>query len=402
MGLLRRLFGPPSREKFALRFAAALREADDNRKSVFHPEDFHLSLLDQDSNVVHSISLGNFYLEHCALPWSRRKYQLRHLASTLLSQFDELPTDFSEASANLRPLVRSRSYLESIRVQRQIQNAEPHDIIPYQEIGDHLVALVGYDRPDSLATVNSERLEMWGVSFYEAMETARHNLEAAKGMLATIGEGFYASTMRDGYDASRVLMLDLIRKLTVSGDIIAMVPNRDSLFITGSDDLAGLGLMADLADKAIDEPRPMNAISLRLDGNEWIPWMPERSHPLFQKFKMLEVKTMRGEYSEQKAVLEQLHSKAENSDFIATYSAIPKKDSEDVSSFCVWTAGVHALLPVVDRIAFVRDGKVVADTPWHRVLEVVGHMMEPCEMYPPRFRVNDFPTDAQLRSLMTM
>src|SRR5436853_346163 len=52
------------------------------------------------------------------------------------------------------------------------------------------------------------------------------------------GEGVYISATGDNYDASRLMMLDLVRKMPVRGDYIAMVPNRDTLVITGSDDAA--------------------------------------------------------------------------------------------------------------------------------------------------------------------
>jgi len=36
---------------------------------------------------------------------------------------------------------------------------------------------------------------------------------------------------------------------------------------------------------------------------------------------------------------------------------------------------------------------------WQRVLEVVGDMMEPVDIYPPRFRVRGFPSEKQLAAM---
>ena len=42
--------------------------------------------------------------------------------------------------------------------------------------------------------------------------------------------GVWASPWRDNYDASRLVLLDLIRRHKVKGDYVAMVPNRDRCF----------------------------------------------------------------------------------------------------------------------------------------------------------------------------
>ena len=51
------------------------------------------------------------------------------------------------------------------------------------------------------------------------------------------GEGVYVFTTNDGYDSSRLIILDLIRQFQVKGDYIAMAPNREMLIVAGSEDL---------------------------------------------------------------------------------------------------------------------------------------------------------------------
>lgn len=126
-----------------------------------------------------------------------------------------------------------------------------------------------YDLPESMRSISQEDLDDWDITFYEAMETARQNLAQLDFAFASIGESLYASMTGDNYDASKLLLLDLIRKLEVKGDHIAMVPNRDTLLITGSEDLDGLKMMADLGEKALEDLRPMYAIPMRLEGDEW-------------------------------------------------------------------------------------------------------------------------------------
>ena len=69
-----------------------------------------------------------------------------------------------------------------------------------------------------------------------------------------------------------------------------------------------------------------------------------------------------------------------------------------MSSYAVWSEGVATLLPRADRVAFVRRDKVLGMIPWERTLEAFGHLMTPLGLYPERWKVDDFPGDAALRS----
>jgi hypothetical protein len=59
----------------------------------------------------------------------------------------------------------------------------------------------------------------------------------------------------------------LIRELEVKGDPVAMVPNRDTLLVTGWADEPGLARMAALAEDAAGHPRPVSGVSVRLEGD---------------------------------------------------------------------------------------------------------------------------------------
>jgi hypothetical protein len=191
--------------------------------------------------------------------------------------------------------------------------------MPYQPIGEHLIALVVYDLPEATAVVNQNTLDQWDVSFYEALEVARENLEQTPCSFAKVGDFMYGSATGDSYDASRLLMLDLIRRMEVKGCPIALVPNRETLLVTGSDDVEGLEAVAKIAEKALDDPRPINAIPLRLDGTEWVEWMPPADHPLYAKFRLLELQSLGREYADQKPALEALYEKQGIDRFVATY-----------------------------------------------------------------------------------
>jgi hypothetical protein len=45
---------------------------------------------------------------------------------------------------------------------------------------------------------------------------------------------------QDNYDPARLLLLDKIRQPKIKGDPVILIPNRDSLLLTGSKDPKGL------------------------------------------------------------------------------------------------------------------------------------------------------------------
>src|SRR5947208_625590 len=81
------------------------------------------------------------------------------------------------------------------------------------------------------------------------------------------------------------------REHPVKGDHVAMVPSRDALIVTGSDDQAGLTRIASLAMKALLaslpaegqlHPLSWSGVAVRLEGETWVPFLPSSAHPHHQ------------------------------------------------------------------------------------------------------------------------
>ena len=110
----------------------------------------------------------------------------------------------------------------------------------------------------------------------------------------------------------------LIERLQVDGDLVAMVPSRDSLLVCGTDDEQSLRIMVDLAKKANEDPRSLVPIPVRRDGDDWVDWFPAKGHPLFSDFRELAMRYFFQEYADQKELLEQLHQKDGTDIFVAS------------------------------------------------------------------------------------
>jgi hypothetical protein len=316
----------------------------------------------------------------------------------------ELPLDFDDIQPDLLPVVRSRFYLESVQLQAQLRGSDLPNV-PCQVVGEHLALSLVYDLPHAMRSIGHDDLDHWGVRFYHALEAARHNLEQLSNVaFANINNHCFASATGDNYDASRLVLIELIHRLPVRGEPIAMVPNRDSLVITGSDDETGLQIMSKLANDSLQQPRPISTIALQLEGDQWQPWLPDRSTPLHEVFRELRLKTLASEYAEQAEMLQQLQTVRQGA-APANFNLVQDTATQRLSSYCVWPDHGPALLPETDQVAFVAvnpdtsGSRMLGMADWDWVLQVMGSTLQPQGIYPERWLVRDFPTPHQCEQL---
>lgn len=402
MGWFDWLFGPPTEAKFAQLFMSALKNAGEGRNLRFDPAQFQV-LIGDDDDQGGIINLRNFYEEFCKLSPADRKRFLPEIVEAILAPREELPSDFNEVRGHLRPKIWARAGIEHTNLQARIRGGQKGIDMPQYEVGSHLLASIVYDLPRSVRSISSEELEEWGTSYYEALEIATQNLIEADFSYAKVGDGLYVSATGDSYDASRILLTEFIKSLEVRGDTIAMVPNRDMLIIGGSDDDEALATMLALAEQAVENPRPLASTPLKLVGDQWVDWMPSRGHPLFDGFRMLELKYLYQEYAQQKEMLDKLYEQQSIDRFVASFSAASEQDGDNVFSYSVWSEGIESLLPQTERVMFFRsrgeENEIVASAPWHKVQKVVGHLMSDVDLYPKRYLVTEFPSDEELAQL---
>lgn len=228
MGILDQFLNrPPSQNSFATMLLKRIRASGDHRPVTYDAAGFRLL---RSNNQV--MFLGNTYQEYLRGTKDERETIVRRFLAMWHTSEKPVPEDFDLVKADLLPALRARSYLE---VDLLLAGDGEGTIPPYEIVGDHLALSLVYDLPDSMMTVNDELLGKWNVTFYEAMEVARKNLHDKPTQCAQI-DSAYALTNGDAYDATRLVVLDFIHQLEVKGDVIAMVPNRERLYVAGSDD----------------------------------------------------------------------------------------------------------------------------------------------------------------------
>jgi hypothetical protein len=398
MGILDRLLAKPSVATFAQQMIQAFREAGDNNDLRFDAAEN--CIVRSDPDVPWTVNLANMYQAYLQTPRSERAEYVRSTARSILIPTKGLPDEFELARADLRPRLWLRAVFEQLRLKSMTESPSvAPKLPPWEGIGEHLVATLAYDWPQSVQVINDDDVAKWGVSFYEAMEVARENLQESTVAYAKIGDGLYSFVSGDSYDASRITLVHRAEGLEVKGSLVAMVPNRDLLLITGSEDEAGLAIMAAMAEKGLEQPYSLSAVPLIWEDDDWKDWMPPHDHPLHRTFKQMKIKWLCPLYHEQKELLVAVHKNLGIDIFVASYSAIKKQDGDRLT-FCAWSKGADSLLPVAQRIAFIKgEGIPPVFADWQRVMETFGDLMEPTDEYPRRYRVREFPDESTIDAI---
>ncbi|HEX5745217.1 MAG TPA: hypothetical protein VFZ09_03175 [Archangium sp.] len=384
------------RDAFARRAMEALRASGETRPIHYDEEGFVLRLGGPDGTLVF---LANFFDEYHAVPPEKRDEVLARLAR--VQNLPDLPATLAEARPNLLPVVRSRTFFEQLRLVMKGPPGKPLPIA-WKPLGGFLGVGLAFDGPDTLRYLGPEELTRWGVSFEQALGMAVENLRPrSTEPLEQLAPGTCKAPWEDSYAASRMLLDEVVRRCEVKGTPVVLVPHRDLLLITGSEDEDGLNQVATRALGAMMAPRALDGRAMRLAPEGWVPFMPERLSNAWRDFRKLELFTRARDYDEQTQQLEKFYEEKGVDLFVAAYT--PYQDERGRSlSYAVWLKGVDAVLPRAEVIFFM-DPALGPEAPpvgiarWEDVSRVAGQLLAPVEgLYPERYQVKGFPTREQL------
>ena len=406
MGWFEFFTGSLSQEGFAQRVITDLRAAGDHRQATFEAADFRLAF-HGDGQQIGCADLRNLYDEYVSAAVKDRDRFFRHAVRSLLAAHKPLPTDYEDARHDVLLTVRNRSYFSLPEIQDFITPGAQL-LWPHQIVGEHLGVGLVYDLPEVMVMLQASHLDAWDLTFYEVYENALNNLHGIDAGFAAIDDHSYISTTEDHYDASRIVLSELIAELKVKGDPVVLLPNRDRLIITGTEDRQGLETSARVTQQLITQPRPVTGFAFRLLEHEWTPWLPDADHPAFRLLKSLAIGTRKEDYRQQRQLLD---------DWVAA-GALDRCDPVEFCvhasgtrqppfSYCVWQEGRTSLLPKTDRICLLRSGQLTnhplvegVNVSWDRAKRIVGPLLvEYDQFYPVRYRTQGFPLPDQLVAL---
>lgn len=142
-------------------------------------------------------------------------------------------SDRAMADTLATDLAAARPYLK-LRLYSRETFGEQHDQFVVREVADDLVAVLCFDLPSNVVTVNAESLEHWGCTaddvWYQALANLRRTEKAAVDDVDVGGATLKAMTGDSFFVASNLLLLGdfLGEDATPMGALVA-VPNRHTL-----------------------------------------------------------------------------------------------------------------------------------------------------------------------------
>ncbi|MBQ1499406.1 MAG: hypothetical protein IIZ38_13925 [Sphingomonas sp.] len=257
MKFLRKLFGgAPEREedRFAERLLQALKEAIPSFAVEYDPVAFELRHGRKED--TRKTFLHNSFIEYQRLPAKDRGKHIANLVGFILDS--ERPQPRGDAALDmLLPVLRARA--DMLVATTGISGDFPHQNSA-RPFCDTMLLMLALDSPNSIRLVTDELLADLGVSFDDALGLAVAHLDEREHKFGPLADGTFVSLCEDYYDASRLLLPDLISQLPVKGNPVAIVESRSAILVTGSEDRDGLRMIAEYAWQ--DFPENERAVSL--------------------------------------------------------------------------------------------------------------------------------------------
>ena len=342
------------------------------------------------------------FLDNCFAAWNKsppadKDRQIDILLGIL---FEPRHGDrFDTAAPCLLPAVRNRSHLTNAWLTPGLDKSRGVYDGAMQPMGEDLVVVAVIDTEMTIGYVTQGKLTDWGMALEPVLATALTNLRAISPCkFVREPQGFWISNYGDHHDTARLLLPHLFEQLDLRGEPVAIPLDRAALLVAGADDTAALNAMAAFAEEKYPTlDRPIACAPMVLRQGHWTRF--ETGAPDLAALNRLGVIQSCRDYAEQKAQLEARH-KAEGVDlFVATLDTIGRDGW--LETWTTWAVGVDTLLPRADVVVFARRvDERFEQRPrcWAEVETAFGPFTAEPDLYPPRYRLRDWPDGAWERA----
>ena len=401
MSLLDRFFSKTvSREDFAKLVIKALegRGASDVQ---FDPEDFSVRVGSLDNTLY----LSNAFTDYTSAEKQERDTVILRYVTSFTTPRNS-PRTYAEALPNLMPVVRDPAYYALSSLMIRAKGGDPANLktspIP---IAQSLVGSLAIDSAEAISYASDSTLKEWNVTLADAFPKALENLRDRSPFdaLKQVAPGLFLGEWGDSYESARILLPDLLHRLSLNGDPLVFIPNRNELWVTGQYDTANIGAILKFAEESHFSRGHSLSPNLYVRANDaWKLHIPE--DPVQRKqWEEIKYKREATDYEQQKGYLDSMFKLEKRDIFVAPYK-VYRQDDGQLFSRCIWSTGVDTLLPKTDRVVLGIDlqKKTVREVFWDSLAAVVGDLMEleaDPAFYPVRYRVQKFPDEAQLAQL---
>lgn len=392
--------GPaPTQAEYARLLIAALARRRPGATYTFDPA--HALVTSGSSQVA----ITNLHAEYVRLPAAERAEAIERVATTV-STMATAPLDPAELVAvldDLRPVIRAGLYFDHARAAPVLAGQPAVPAPAARAIGEVTAAGLAIDTPTAMEIVTEAHLARWGLTFDQAMTFATSNFVVNNLQLHELEPGLWTSTAHDNYDVAVLLVPREIERLGLRGGAVALIPNRDTVYLAGADDARALLAMAARVEEARAEPRPIHTVPLCLGGGGWRECEPAPTPEVRDRMHALATLGRQTLYGEQQPRLqEQLGDET----YVATF-AVAEDPHGRLSSATTWVETVPMLLPRTDYVILVvPDGaatgkpRLLGVTTWDDLQRVLGGQLTADGRSPPRWATGTaWPTATQLKQL---
>ncbi len=273
----------------------------------------------------------------------------------------------------------------------------------YQLLGDHVTVEIARDLPDHIMFLDKAQLLKLSISFEEAIAVAKENLRrVSTKALIRRPSGLMISPWQDNYDSARLTILDELVPGALHDDLVAMIPHRDCLLVAPANNEPALAEMATIAKLRRQGPRFLSGIPLLRSGGTWKTFIPPECSSVYSPFRELRLRSLASHYVHQDKNRELL-AYCQDVDVIA--SVFIGETCIDEFTLAFWMRDYVTLLPEVTYVVFTnpaagdQERVVYGNVLWERVHQVMGYRMQPLGTYPERWRVEAFPSPAEMKEM---
>ncbi len=390
------------RQDFADLMIETFRGQGISGEITYEPGKFLLLVGDDGKREVF---LGNIYNEYLKTAEADREAILVKFAQVARQSGSTLPDTLEKSRNHLFPKLRHPAYHSLVTLNARLKG-ETFPPPPHHMITDHFRVNLVYDWGDYVQDVGKEDLEKWNISFNQALDIAKENLKALSSQpFLKPFPGVYASPWKDSYDASRLVLPELFNGLELKGAPVVVMPTRDILLVSGSEDEKGLKMMAELVLDAFKESRFLSGTALRRVENRWEVFLPSAGHPLRNDFMNAYTTMQNGDYQFQKQLLDKIYQKEGKAVMVSPYKLFTHGATGNIVSNGTWYKHMPTLLPVATHIVFYdedgpADKRVLGPVRWEIVKKVAGDLLEGQELSPPRYLAKLYPTEEQIVKML--
>lgn len=398
MGILDLILGSKD-ERIAKRFISESRSQGETRPMKFDTENLQVVTLGADGKQESVVFLSHLKGQLEGAPANSHAAIYQRYVKGLRDSYLAPPANYADARPNLRVALRDVAYGERSHL-LQIQTAEGVHAKPIlrRPFAGDLATFVVLDRELGMDYVTEGMVETWESTPDQVIDDALANSRQMTFTTESAGPLLFVKGP-DAYNISCLVCEDAIRKLPIKGLPVAAPAARDSLSITGSEDLAGLELLAQIfEDELGGGTRHVSGRPLVLTATGWQVFSPPAS--LRERFLHIARKYDALFWSDYKELLERHFASRDEDIFVASLGLFQTETDRLTFTVAIWSAGVDTILPSADRVGFFdeeTDTTRFAD--WADVLRVMGPHMEELPGPPQRFHVREFPTEDQFLAM---